>query len=227
MPDYAARLADAAAGTRLVALEAPGETDPDVAAVFTDLLRAAAGAFGREVPFRRFAGLEAVYAMGDVVSKVEAATLHGRWIAERPERYSQAVFARTEPGLHVPAPRYLEALALRGRVLQAFLDEVMAEAEVLLCPTVPVATPTRAEADMERGERVFPVVAALMRPFSYLGLPVLSMPIGLDRTGRSARPGCTPWRSGSAPRSACRSGRARSPPAGETSAKRLADGVCP
>jgi aspartyl-tRNA(Asn)/glutamyl-tRNA(Gln) amidotransferase subunit A len=39
---------------------------------------------------------------------------------------------------------------------------------------------------MEGAGRVFPVVAALTRltrPFSYLGLPVLTVPIGLDRHG--------------------------------------------
>jgi aspartyl-tRNA(Asn)/glutamyl-tRNA(Gln) amidotransferase subunit A len=37
---------------------------------------------------------------------------------------------------------------------------------------------------MEQGSRVFPVVAQLTRltrPFSYLGLPVLTVPIGDDR----------------------------------------------
>lgn len=39
---------------------------------------------------------------------------------------------------------------------------------------------------MEGGERVFAVVSAisrLARPFSFLGLPVLSIPIGRDRNG--------------------------------------------
>ena len=39
---------------------------------------------------------------------------------------------------------------------------------------------------MEAGDRVFGVVSALTRltrPFSYLGLPVLSIPVGRDRHG--------------------------------------------
>ena len=107
-------------------------------------------------------------------------------MAERGERYSQAVFSRTEPGLHIPAPRYLEALLLRAKVLQRFLDETMQGCDVLICPTMPIPTPTRVEADMEQGDRVFPVVAALTRltrPFSYLGVPVLTMPAGLDGNG--------------------------------------------
>ena len=49
-----------------------------------------------------------------------------------------------------------------------------------------VRSGTRTEADMESPGRVFGVVAALTsltRPFNYLGLPVLSMPMGVDSNG--------------------------------------------
>ncbi len=185
VPDYAARLATAGEGSRLAVIGGAGELHADVSAAFMGFLAAASEAFGG-VAERPFPGLDTCYAMGDVISKVEAATIHGRWMEERGERYSQAVFARTEPGLNLPATRYAEALILRGRILADFLATSFAEADVLLCPTVPLPTPTRQDADMEQGERVFPVVAALTRltrPFSYLGLPVLSMPIGLDANG--------------------------------------------
>ena len=107
-------------------------------------------------------------------------------MASRGQDYSTAVHARTEPGLAIPAPRYLEALAIRAKLLEAFLDEAMAGVDALLCAAVPIPTPTRAEADMEAAGRVFDVVAQLTRltrPFSYLGLPVLTVPIGLDGNG--------------------------------------------
>ena len=182
VPDYAARMAGAAMGSRLAVLELPGDIHPDIAARFDDLRRAAGDRFALGEP-RRWAPLADCEALGDVISKVEAATLHGAAMASRPGDVSRAVFARTEPGLHIPAPRYLEALALRARMLDAFLDEAMGDADALLLPTAPVPTPTRAEADMEGEGRVFAIVAQLTRltrPFSYLGLPVLSMPIGLD-----------------------------------------------
>jgi aspartyl-tRNA(Asn)/glutamyl-tRNA(Gln) amidotransferase subunit A len=185
VPDYAARLAGGAAGTCIGVLDEAGECDPDIAAAFRDLADVAAEGYG-PVATRRMPQLPLCYAMGDVISKVEAATLHGAWMAERPDRYSQAVFTRTEPGLHIPATRYLETLALRGRVLQSVLDDAFAGVDVLMLPTVPLMVPTRAEADMEAGDRVFSVVPALTRltrPFSFLGLPVLTIPIGRDRNG--------------------------------------------
>ena len=55
--------------------------------------------------------------MGDIISKVEAAAIHGDWMSRHPERYSQAVYSRTEPGFHLPAVRYVEAINLRARLL--------------------------------------------------------------------------------------------------------------
>jgi len=89
-------------------------------------------------------------------------------------------------GLHLPAVRYLEALQARAAIVKEFLDGPLSAADVLLCPTVPIPVPTREEADMEAAGKVFGVVArltALTRPFSYLGLPVLSIPMGLDSQG--------------------------------------------
>jgi aspartyl-tRNA(Asn)/glutamyl-tRNA(Gln) amidotransferase subunit A len=124
--------------------------------------------------------------MADVFSKVEAATLHGQWMRERRDLYSQAVFSRTEPGLHVPAVRYLEALQMRAKILHEFLHGTMQDLDVLICPTMPIPVPTHREADVETPGKVFGVVTALtplVRPFNYLGLPSLTMPIGIDCAG--------------------------------------------
>jgi aspartyl-tRNA(Asn)/glutamyl-tRNA(Gln) amidotransferase subunit A len=124
--------------------------------------------------------------MGDVISKVEAATLHGQWMRTNSNAYSQAVYSRTEPGLHLPAVRYLEALLLRSAVFENFLHGPLKHSDIVLCPTLTIPVPTRLEADMEKPGSVFSVVATLTRltrPFSYLGLPVLTMPAGTDKSG--------------------------------------------
>ena len=185
VPDYVATLQQAHAGSRIAVLGGMGELHPEVAralSAFVDLL---AQSFGRVTQVE--SGLfETCYAMADVMSKVEAATLHGDWMRERGSQYSQGVFSRTEPGLHVPAARYLESLQVRAEITQEFIDTCFAEVDVLVCPTMPIPVPTREEADVERPGQVFGVVAAitpLTRPFNYLGLPVLTMPIGVDANG--------------------------------------------
>lgn len=187
VPDYPALL-DVAAEKSRVAVLGLSETDrcdAGIETVFRDFVTRVEHIFGgvREVDFPQ---LSACYAMGDIISKVEAATLHSQWMRTNSQAYSQAVYSRTEPGLHVPAVRYLEATMVRGEVLREFLNGPMSGADILLCPTIPIPVPLRADADMEKKGSVFNVVTAitrLTRPFSYLGVPVLTMPIGLDANG--------------------------------------------
>lgn len=185
VPDFVGRLASAAEGSRIAVMETEVEYHPEIAAAFERFVQLTSELYGR-VPSVGFDDRATCFAMADVLSKVEAATLHGDWMRERAQDYSQAVYSRTEPGLHVPAVRYVEALNVRARVLSAFLQGPMADADVLLCPTIPGQVPTRVEADMETPGRVFGVVAtltSLVRPFNYLGVPVLSMPMGCDGNG--------------------------------------------
>lgn len=185
VPDYLAGLQTAHAGSRIAMLGGLGDFHPEIAQALAAFADALARLFG---PVSRVESrdIETCYAMADVMSKVEAATLHGDWMRERGAQYSQGVFSRTEPGLHVPAVRYLESLQVRAGITQSFIDACFADADVLICPTMPIPVPTREEADVERPGQVFSVVAAitpLTRPFNYLGLPVLTMPIGCDGNG--------------------------------------------
>ncbi len=186
VPDYLAALSGAAEGSRIGVLVADRVAlHPEVEAAFAHAVGVASARYGA-APRVAFDTLDACYAMADVFSKVEAATLHGPWMRAHPQSYSQAVYSRTEPGLHVPAVRYLEALTVRARILADFVHGPLGQADVLMLPTMPVRVPTRTEADVEAPGSVFGVVAsltALTRPFNYLGVPVLNMPIGLDRNG--------------------------------------------
>lgn len=170
---------------RLGVLEAWGRLDPEVEKAFTAFLSRASARFGRLQSAAGIA-LDTLYAMGDIISKVEAATLHGRWMQATPERYSKAVYSRTEPGFHLSGVRYLEAIGLRARLTADFLEQAFADSDVLLFPAMPVPVPLRRDCDMESGSSVFTVVpqlTRLTRPLSYLGLPVLVIPIGCDRQG--------------------------------------------
>lgn len=112
--------------------------------------------------------------------------MHARWIRERPEDYSPHVLSRTEAGLHIPATRYLEALLIRGRVTTAFVASVFAEIDVLVLPVLAFPVPTIAETDIDASASIPGMVAGitqLTRPFNYLGLPSLALPVGFDSNG--------------------------------------------
>lgn len=186
VPDYLACLdASWIADSRIGTIDHGVDCDRNVQSVIDGFLTDVEVQFG-EVRQAAFPEMDACYALGDIVSKVEAATLHSDAIRRSPEKYSQAGFSRTETGLHLPGVRYVEALSLRAKVLASFLSGSMRGFDVLICPTLPIPVPTREEADMEAGDAVFGVASVLTRltrPFNYMGLPVLSMPVGLDANG--------------------------------------------
>jgi aspartyl-tRNA(Asn)/glutamyl-tRNA(Gln) amidotransferase subunit A len=185
VPNYLSVLESAGQGSRWAVLEGIAAYHPEIERVFESFIKAIQKRFG-DVGRVRSNEIATCYAMADIFSKVEAATLHGNWMRERRDLYSQAVFSRTEPGLHVPAVRYLEALQMRAKILHEFLHGTMRDLDILVCPTMPIPVPTHEEADVETPGRVFGVVTALtplVRPFNYLGLPSLTMPIGVDSAG--------------------------------------------
>lgn len=127
-----------------------------------------------------------LYSAADAISKSEAATLHGRWMRERPDDYATHVYSRTEAGFAIPATVYLEAQAARGQVLRAFCDQVFANADALLLPSITMPVPSIAETDEAQPGAILTMVAGITkatRPFNYLGLPGLATPLGLSTKG--------------------------------------------
>jgi len=130
--------------------------------------------------------IDALFSLSDTVSKVEAAAVHAHWMETRPTDYSVHTLSRTEVGLHIPAVRYLEALAIRGRVASQFVQEVFEGVDALIMPVLPMPTPTLEQTDIGAPSEIFTMVKQLTqmtRPLSFLGLPVLTMPVGFDHNG--------------------------------------------
>ena len=121
-----------------------------------------------------------------VVFLCEAATLHGKWLRERREEYGPQVRERLLAGLLYPATRYLEALSLRGKLLEEFVSRVFGAADLLYLPAVPAGVPTVAEASTRDVEAALILNARLtpFTPFSnYLGLPTIAIPAGFAQDG--------------------------------------------
>lgn len=127
-----------------------------------------------------------VSAMAQLVMSVEAAALHRRWLETRPQDYAEQVRLRIEPGLAYPAVRYVEALSLRARIAQEFLDACMNGCDLVHVPTLVMQTPTIAETTEGNADAVMQVIARVghaTRGVNYLGLPALSVPAGLSDGG--------------------------------------------
>ena len=131
--------------------------------------------------------MDAVSGYGGIISRVEGATIHARWMRDRPQDYAVHLSARMYGGSAIPGTYYVEALSRRGPVLRAFAKEVFAQVDVLATPSIKTVLPTLAATDIDHGppgtEHTFLAVSANTRPFNYLGLPAISVPCGFDPNG--------------------------------------------
>ena len=125
----------------------------------------------------------------NVIFPLEAAAIHEPWLTERPHDYQAQVRKRYEPGLHLPATRYVKALRARAGALREFTDAVFGQADLLHTPALPFPVPTRGETDVAAGDAMASTIAGISwctRPTNYLGLPALVVPCGFTGNGLPA-----------------------------------------
>lgn len=118
--------------------------------------------------------------------RAEAANIHAKWFAERPQDYSTEVRARIEAGLYMPATRYLESLRLRPGLMDEFCEMVFGKADVFHTPGLAIAVPTLEETDAAVSDDALLInerLAWCTRAASYLGLPSLAVPCGFADRG--------------------------------------------
>jgi aspartyl-tRNA(Asn)/glutamyl-tRNA(Gln) amidotransferase subunit A len=143
-------------------------------------------ALGAQIVRVTIPSIELANPMVMLIMAVEAAQLHGRWLAERPGDYGAQTRNRLLPGLLYPATRYVDALNLRQKVMHDFAEAVFRQADVLHLPVLPCEVPTIAESDLAANpgfsEFIFNF-GHCTRPFNYLGLPALSVPAGFTANG--------------------------------------------
>lgn len=127
-----------------------------------------------------------LFALSTAISTAEAAVIHGTWMRERPQDYSLYVRARIEPGFHVPATAYIEALNLRASHLAEFMQTVFSRVDLLHAPVMGMPAPGIVETEPTREGDVSDIVSRMTRntrPTNYLGLPALSVPAGFASNG--------------------------------------------
>jgi aspartyl-tRNA(Asn)/glutamyl-tRNA(Gln) amidotransferase subunit A len=125
------------------------------------------------------------FELGDVVVKSEAAALHAGWLRERPGDYAAGIRQQLEAGLRIAAPRYVEALRAQPSVQREYLA-AFERVDVLHVAAHPFPAPTMADCAPRTPGAVDAFWAAyprFTRPFSYVGLPVLALPIGFAASG--------------------------------------------
>jgi aspartyl-tRNA(Asn)/glutamyl-tRNA(Gln) amidotransferase subunit A len=124
--------------------------------------------------------------LANVVAMAEAGTVHFDWMRERPEDYGPQIRMRLSQSLAIPAPIYLRALQMRTVLLKAFLDNAFGDVDILIAPAMPFLPPLSSEVDIGTSPKMNAVVSAMTsftRPFSFLGLPVVTLPVAVSPNG--------------------------------------------
>jgi aspartyl-tRNA(Asn)/glutamyl-tRNA(Gln) amidotransferase subunit A len=124
-----------------------------------------------------------INALMQVLMSAEAATIHRRWLIERPQDYADQVRARLEPGLLYPATRYVEALSLRAALTQGWIAACIGSADLALLPAISLHVPTVAattEGDPADVAAFIGKLTHCTRGINYVGLPAASIPCGFD-----------------------------------------------
>jgi aspartyl-tRNA(Asn)/glutamyl-tRNA(Gln) amidotransferase subunit A len=127
--------------------------------------------------------------MSNIVFVAEAVAIHEKWLRERPEDYQAQVRSRYEPGIYMPAGKYLRALDMRAKLLRDFTETVFSKVDVLHTPGLSMPVPSLADTDMAAGQGMPEMVARLSwttRSNNYLGIPSLAVPCGFTANGLPA-----------------------------------------
>jgi aspartyl-tRNA(Asn)/glutamyl-tRNA(Gln) amidotransferase subunit A len=123
--------------------------------------------------------------IGNVLTRVEAASIHRKWLKTRPQDYSRLIRYRLSIGLALPGTRYVEALNMRGPTLAKVMDAVYGKVDVLHTATLAIAVPSIVESEPNQGNTAYVsnMLSHCTRPINYLGLPSLSLPCGFSDSG--------------------------------------------
>jgi len=114
----------------------------------------------------------------------EAYKYHAEWVEKSPELYQAETLRRIRTGAQVTREDH-ERVARELEEMRARSGEILGEVDVLVTPTVPVLPPRVDELlahPEELRKREMPLLRNT-RPFNALGLPTISVPCGVSKSG--------------------------------------------
>ena len=186
VPDFMEALRRPPSGVRLgvVADEYHREMTNDVRAAFDEALRVlrSLGMPVENVRFPRPA--EATIAQTTIIMS-ESASVHERWLRDRPQDYGADVLARLRRGQFFAATHYLRAQRVRALVIEE-VGQVLRSCSALVLPTVPFVAPRIDQDTVAIGDHRIDVRSAatrMTRLANLTGLPAVTVPCGWGEGG--------------------------------------------
>ncbi|WP_314954923.1 AtzE family amidohydrolase [Bradyrhizobium cosmicum] len=131
-----------------------------------------------------------------VISTTEGASLHLDRLRKRPNDFDPAVRDRLIAGAMVPAPLVDRAQKFR-RWYRAQIAEIFKSVDVLIAPATPCTAPKLGQVNFNLDGVELPVRANIgihTQPISFIGLPVVAVPVPLEPLPIGVQIICAPWR---------------------------------
>ncbi|MCX7596940.1 MAG: amidase family protein, partial [Fischerella sp.] len=114
-----------------------------------------------------------------VITACEGANLHLEKLRKRPQDFDPATRDRFLAGALIPSSWYIQAQRFR-KWFQDQVREIFQKVDVIIAPTTPISAPLIGQQTMILdGEEILvrPHLGLFTQPLSFIGLPVLSVPI--------------------------------------------------
>jgi Asp-tRNA(Asn)/Glu-tRNA(Gln) amidotransferase A subunit family amidase len=131
-----------------------------------------------------------------VISTTEGASLHLDRLRQRPNDFDPAVRDRLIAGAMIPAPLVDRAQKFR-RWYRAQVIDLFKSADVLIAPATPCIAPKLGQATFMLDGVELPVRANIgihTQPISFIGLPVVAVPVPLQPMPIGVQIIAAPWR---------------------------------
>jgi 1-carboxybiuret hydrolase len=131
-----------------------------------------------------------------VISTTEGASLHLDRLRQRPNDFDPAVRDRLLAGAMIPAPLVDRAQKFR-RWYRARVLELFKSVDVIIAPATPCTAPKLGQATFVLGDVELPVRANIgihTQPISFIGLPVVAVPVPLEPMPIGVQIIAAPWR---------------------------------
>jgi aspartyl-tRNA(Asn)/glutamyl-tRNA(Gln) amidotransferase subunit A len=161
------------------------DTDAEVVDALETAVRELASR-GVSVQSTRLPNVSHLHDLAEVIQQSEVSAAHLHSLAEHRDSYTPHIRRRIEAGLFVAATAYLSAVNQRHAHRITFIADMLGDAHAVVLPVLGMPVPRLDETDEVLAGSSLAIVERMTRWtrwLSYLGVPALSIPCGIDRHG--------------------------------------------
>ena len=187
MPSLTATIDDGIDGLRIGRMQRYflEGSDPEVAG-YTDAVIADLGQLGGIITDIDCPDIEHGSPLTAILSATESVGVHEATILNHHREMNPQTVMRILAGMFTADEEYQAMLRLRGSFARRLVTTLFAEADLLVTPVWPFLLPDRKASDAGASTEAASLVQRIghnTRPFNWLGLPVVVVPVGLDGNG--------------------------------------------